>query len=108
MSARLSCPPAPEPLASVCGAVRLFFPDVGSAPWFSHVSVGLAAAARSVQDTDGACRHRALGSKAQVAEVQRLQFFLSEAPPGMPKRSMPGAWRCRPLNRPLLRYPKGC
>ena len=54
-----------------------FFPDVGSAPWFSNLSVGLAAAARPVPKTLAALA----GAEplAQAAEVQRLQFFLCEA-----------------------------
>ncbi|MDB5869323.1 MAG: Transposase [Polaromonas sp.] len=62
-----------------CGAVRPFAPDAGPTAGLSHVSGWIAAAARPLPKTLTALVGAEPLVQAQAAEVQRLQFFLSEA-----------------------------
>jgi len=63
----------------LCGAVRSLVQDADPAPRLSNVFVRLAAAARPVPKTLTALVGAEPLIQAQAAEVQRLQFFLSEA-----------------------------
>ena len=79
MSAYLACSPAPEPLEAFAVYLDAFVPDAGPAVGLSNVSVRAAAAARPLPYTLMALVGAEPLVQAQAAEVQRLQFFLSEA-----------------------------
>ena len=93
MSARLSCPPAPGALEAFAAQFDPLLKTPAQRHGFRTYLSGLLLP-RDRSKTLTALVGAEPLVQAQAAQVQQLQFFLSEAACGTAKRSMPGAWRC--------------
>src|SRR5438270_365489 len=78
MTARQPCPPAPGPLEGFAAPFDALFGSLGQRRSFRHYLSGLLAA-RDRNKTLTALAGAEPLVQAQNAEVQRLQYFLSEA-----------------------------
>ena len=106
MSARLSCPPAPRPLEAYAVQFDPLLKTPAQRQGFRTYLSGLLFP-RDRSKTLAALVGAEPLVQAQAAEVQRLQFFCPR-PPGTPKRSMPGDWRCCSASRPRRLRPPAC
>src|SRR5262252_8206398 len=98
MTRRLPCPPAPGPLEDYAARFDDLFETLAQRRGVRAYLQGLLLPReRNKTLTALAGAEPIVG--AQHADVQRLQFFLSESP-GRSRRSMPAVWSCSSPIRP--------